>query len=161
MSNEEQQPVFNIEKIYVKDLSLEIPHAPRIFLERETPEVNIQLHTKGERIDEGMYEVLLTITVTAKTKDKTMFLVEVQQAGVFQIRHVPEADMDPVLGIACPNILFPYLRETVSDIVTRAGFHAVILNPVNFEALYLQRKQQAEQAAAAQASDETQQQVTH
>lgn len=161
MSNEEQQPVFNIEKIYVKDLSLEIPHAPRIFLERETPEVNIQLHTKGERIDEGMYEVLLTITVTAKTKDKTMFLVEVQQAGVFQIRHVPEADMDPVLGIACPNILFPYLRETVSDIVTRAGFHAVILNPVNFEALYLQRKQQAEQAAVAQASDETQQQVTH
>ena len=161
MSNEEQQPVFNIEKIYVKDLSLEIPHAPRIFLERETPEVNIQLHTKGERIDEGMYEVLLTITVTAKTKDKTMFLVEVQQAGVFQIRHVPEADMDPVLGIACPNILFPYLRETVSDIVTRAGFHAVILNPVNFEALYLQRKQQAEQAAASQASDEAQQQVTH
>ena len=161
MSNEEQQPVFNIEKIYVKDLSLEIPHAPRIFLERETPEVNIQLHTKGERIDEGMYEVLLTITVTAKTKDKTMFLVEVQQAGVFQIRHVPEADMDPVLGIACPNILFPYLRETVSDIVSRAGFHAVILNPVNFEALYLQRKQQAEQAAASQASDETQQQVTH
>ena len=161
MSNEEQQPVFNIEKIYVKDLSLEIPHAPRIFMERETPEVNIQLHTKGERIDEGMYEVLLTITVTAKTKDKTMFLVEVQQAGVFQIRHVPEADMDPVLGIACPNILFPYLRETVSDIVSRAGFHAVILNPVNFEALYLQRKQQAEQAAASQASDETQQQVTH
>ncbi len=161
MSNEEQQPVFNIEKIYVKDLSLEIPHAPRIFLERQTPEVNIQLHTKGERIDEGMYEVLLTITVTAKTKDKTMFLVEVQQAGVFQIRHVPEADMDPVLGIACPNILFPYLRETVSDIVTRAGFHAVILNPVNFEALYLQKKQQAEQAAAAQASEETQQQVTH
>lgn len=161
MSNEEQQPVFNIEKIYVKDLSLEIPHAPRIFLERETPEVNIQLHTKGERLDDGMYEALLTITVTAKIKDKTMFLVEVQQAGVFQIRHVPEADMDPVLGIACPNILFPYLRETVSDVVTRAGFHAVILNPVNFEALYMQRKQQAEQAAAAQAVDETPQQVTH
>lgn len=161
MSNEEQQPVFNIEKIYVKDLSLEIPHAPRIFLERETPEVNIQLHTKGKRLDDGMYEALLTITVTAKIKDKTMFLVEVQQAGVFQIRHVPEADMDPVLGIACPNILFPYLRETVSDVVTRAGFHAVILNPVNFEALYMQRKQQAEQAAAAQTVDETPQQVTH
>ena len=108
-----------------------------------------------------MYEALLTITVTAKIKDKTMFLVEVQQAGVFQIRHVPEADMDPVLGIACPNILFPYLRETVSDVVARAGFHAVILNPVNFEALYMQRKQQAEQAAAAQAVDETPQQVTH
>src|SRR5687768_12459518 len=159
--SDEQQPVFSIEKIYVKDLSLEIPNAPKIFLEREAPEVNIQLHTKGERIDEGMYEVVLTITVTAKIKDKTMFLVEVQQAGIFQIRHVPEADLDPVLGIAGPTILFPYLRETVSDVVTRAGFHAVILNPVNFEALYMQRKQQAEQAAAAQAVDETPQQVTH
>ncbi|MGH8763984.1 MAG: protein-export chaperone SecB [Nitrosospira sp.] len=142
--SDQQQPVFGIEKIYVKDLSLEIPNAPKIFLEREAPEVNIHLHTKGERIDEGMYEVLLTITVTAKVKDKTMFLVEVRQAGVFQIRNVPEAEMDPVLGIACPNILFPYLRETVSDIVTRAGFHAVILSPVNFEALYQQGKQQAE-----------------
>src|SRR5687768_5806045 len=115
--SDQQQPVFGIEKIYVKDLSLEIPNAPKIFLDRETPEVNIHLHTKGERIDEGMYEVLLTITVTAKVKDKTMFLVEVRQAGVFQIRNVAEAELDPVLGIACPNILFPYLRETVSDIV--------------------------------------------
>lgn len=156
-----QQPVFTIEKLYVKDMSLEIPNAPRIFLERETPEVNIQLHTKGERIDEGMYEVLLTITVTAKVKEKTMFLVEVQQAGVFQIRHVPEAEMDPVLGIACPNILFPYLREAVSDIVTRAGFHAVILNPVNFEALYYQGKQQAEQNAATSEKMEETQKVTH
>lgn len=157
--SDEQQPVFSIEKIYVKDLSLEIPNAPKIFLEREAPEVNIQLHTKGERIDEGMYEVVLTITVTAKIKDKTMFLVEVQQAGIFQIRHVPESDMDAVLSIACPNILFPYLREAVSDIVTRAGFHAVILNPVNFEALYHQRKQQAENATAPKV-DETQP-VTH
>jgi len=147
--SDQQQPVFGIEKIYVKDLSLEIPNAPKIFLERETPEVNIQLHSKGERIDEGMYEVLLTITVTAKVKDKTMFLVEVGQAGIFQIRNVPETEMDPVLGIACPNILFPYLRETVSDIVTRAGFHAVILSPVNFEALYNQGKQQAEMNATA------------
>lgn len=147
--SDQQQPVFSIEKIYVKDLSLEIPNAPKIFLEREAPEVNIQLHTKGERIDEGMYEVVLTSTVTAKVKEKTMFLVEVQQAGVFQIRHVPEADMDPVLGIAGPTILFPYLRETVSDVVTRAGFHAVILNPVNFEALYHQGKQQADKDASA------------
>lgn len=161
MSNEQQQPVFTIEKLYVKDMSLEIPNAPRIFLERETPEVNIQLHTKGERIDEGMYEVLLTITVTAKAKEKTMFLVEVQQAGIFQIRHVPETEMDPVLGIACPNILFPYLREAVSDIITRAGFHAVILNPVNFEALYYQGKQQAEQKATAPEKTEETQKVTH
>jgi preprotein translocase subunit SecB len=162
MTNEkqpEQQPVFSIEKIYIKDLSLEIPHAPKIFLEREAPEVNIQLHSKGDRIDEGMYEVVLTITVTAKIKEKTMFLVEVQEAGIFQIRHVPESDMDPVLSIACPNILFPYLREAVSDVVTRAGFNAVILNPVNFEALYYQRKQQAENASA-QHNGETQA-VTH
>ncbi|MBA4142051.1 MAG: protein-export chaperone SecB [Nitrosospira sp.] len=164
MSDEQQQPVFSIEKIYVKDLSLEIPNAPRIFLERETPEVNIQLHTKGERVDEGMYEVVLTATVTAKVKEKTLFLVEVQQAGIFQIRHVPEADMDPILGIAGPTILFPYLRETVSDVVTRAGFHAVILNPVNFEALYHQGRQQAEEkakaAAVAEKTEDTQK-VTH
>ena len=158
----DQQPVFGIEKIYVKDLSLEIPNAPRIFLERETPEVNIQLHTKGERVDEGMYEVLLTVTVTAKVKEKTLFLVEVGQAGIFQIRNVPEAEMDPVLGIGCPNILFPYLREAVSDIVTRAGFHAVILNPVNFEALYHQGKQQAEMNAAAAAEKlEEEKKITH
>ncbi len=159
--SDQQQPVFGIEKIYVKDLSLEIPNAPKIFLERETPEVNIHLHTKGERIDEGMYEVLLTITVTAKVKDKTMFLVEVRQAGVFQIRNVAEAELDPVLGIACPNILFPYLRETVSDIVTRAGFHAVILSPVNFEALYQQGKQQAETKAMAGEVPEEEKKTTH
>ena len=160
--NSQPQPVFSIEKIYVKDLSLEIPNAPRIFLERETPEVNIQLHTKAERIDEGMFETVLTITVTAKIKDKTMFLVEVQQAGIFQIRNVPEADMEPVLGIACPNVIFPYLRETVSDVVTRAGFHAVILNPVNFEALYYQGKEQAEKGATAEVpAAGNEQKVTH
>ncbi|SFU50842.1 protein-export chaperone SecB [Nitrosospira multiformis] len=159
MSNEQQQPVFSIEKVYVRDLSVEIPNAPRIYLERETPEVNIQLHSKSERIDETLYEVVLTTTVTAKVKDKTMFLVEIQQGGVFQIRHVPEAEMELVLGIACPNILFPYLREAVSDTVTRAGFHPVILNPVNFEALYYQRKQQAENSAAPQAPET--QQITH
>lgn len=158
----DQQPVFSIEKIYVKDLSLEIPNAPRIFLERETPEVNIQLHSKGERVDEGLYEVLLTVTVTAKVKEKTMFLVEVGQAGIFQIRNVPEGEMDPVLGIGCPNILFPYLREAVSDIVTRAGFHAVILSPVNFEALYHQGKQQAEMnAVAAAEKPEEENKITH
>lgn len=159
--SDQQQPVFGIEKIYVKDLSLEIPNAPKIFLERETPEVNIQLHSKGERIDEGMYEVLLTVTVTAKVKEKTMFLVEVRQAGIFQIRNVPEAELDPVLGIACPNILFPYLRETVSDVVTRAGFHAVILSPVNFEALYHQGKQQAEMNPPATEGLEEIKKTTH
>lgn len=138
--SEQSQPVFAIEKIYVKDLSLEIPNAPNIFLERETPEINLQLGTKSQSIDEGLYEVLLTVTVTAKIKDKMMFLIEVQQAGIFRIRNLPDGELDPVLGIGCPNILFPYLREVVSDIVTRAGFPAVILNPVNFEAIYHQKK---------------------
>ncbi|MER0204710.1 MAG: protein-export chaperone SecB [Nitrosomonas sp.] len=137
--SEQQQPVFAIEKIYVKDLSLEIPNAPNIFLERDTPEINLQLGTKSQGIGEGLYEVLLTVTVTAKIKDKNMFLVEAQQAGIFRIRNIPAGEIDPVLGIGCPNILFPYLREVVSDIVTRAGFPPVILNPVNFEAIYQQK----------------------
>ena len=137
--SEQQQPVFAIEKIYVKDLSLEIPNAPNIFLERDTPEINLQLVTKSQGIGEGLYEVLLTVTVTAKIKDKNMFLVEAQQAGIFRIRNIPAGEIDPVLGIGCPNILFPYLREVVSDIVTRAGFPPVILNPVNFEAIYQQK----------------------
>lgn len=159
--SDQPQPIFNIEKIYVKDLSLEIPHAPRIFLERDAPEVNIQLHSKGERIDEGMYEVLLTITVTAKIKERTMFLVEVGQAGVFQIRHIPGTELDPVLGIACPTILFPYLRESVSDVVTRAGFPPVILNPVNFEALYQQGKQAEANAEAVAEKPAEIQPTTH
>lgn len=141
--SEQQQPVFVIEKIYVKDLSLEIPNAPNIFLERETPEINLQLGTKSQGIDVGLYEVLLTVTVTAKIKDKIMFLVEAQQSGIFRIRNIPNDEVDPVLGIGCPNILFPYLREVVSDIVTRAGFPPVILNPVNFEAIYQQKKTEA------------------
>lgn len=137
--NEQAQPVFVIEKIYVKDLSLEIPNAPAIFLERDTPEINMQLGSKNQTIDEGLYEVLLTVTVTAKINDKIMFLVEVQQAGIFRIRNVSDEEIGPVLGIGCPNILFPYLREVVSDVVTRAGFPAVILSPVNFEAIYQQK----------------------
>lgn len=141
--NEQLQPVFAIEKIYVKDLSVEIPNAPNIFLERDTPEINMQLGGKNQSIDEGLYEVLLTVTVTAKIKDKIMFLVEVQQAGIFRIRNLSDEEIDPVLGIGCPNILFPYLREVVSDIVTRAGFPPVILSPVNFEAVYHQKKAEA------------------
>ncbi len=137
--NDQQQPVFAIEKIYVKDLSLEIPNAPNIFLERDTPEINMQLGSKNESIEDGLYEVLLTVTITAKIKDKIMFIVEAQQAGIFRIRNVATDEMDPVLGIGCPNILFPYLREVVSDIVTRAGFPPVILSPVNFEAIYQQK----------------------
>lgn len=141
---ENAQPVFSIEKIYVKDLSLEVPNAPQIFLERENPQINVQLRTDGNAVDDGLFEVVLTVTVSAKLgEDRSVFLVEVAQAGVFQIRNVPEGDLEPVMMIGCPNILFPYAREAVSDAITRAGFQPVLLAPVNFEALYQARQQQA------------------
>ena len=146
-TSEPQQPVFSIEKIYVKDASLEIPGAPQIFLEREAPQIEVSLATSGGNVTEGVYEATVTVTVTARLGDRTMFLIEVAQGGVFQIRGVPESELAPVLGIACPNILFPYLRESVSDLSVRAGFPPVLLNPVNFEALYAQ--QQAMRAADA------------
>lgn len=129
-------PVFSIEKVYVKDLSLEIPNAPQIFLEREAPQVDIQLHHNSNAIEDGVYQTMLTVTVTAKIGDKTLFLVEATQAGIFVARNIPAGELDAVLGIACPNILFPYVRETISDTVVRAGFPPVILSPVNFEAIY-------------------------
>ncbi|HEY3325718.1 MAG TPA: protein-export chaperone SecB [Novimethylophilus sp.] len=139
---ETQQPVFGIEKIYVKDLSLEAPNAPQVFLQKENPQVSIELQNKAALIDEGVFEVVITITVTSKIQDKVAFLVEVAQAGIFVIRNVPEENISAILGVTCPNILFPYAREAVSDMVTRAGFPPVLLNPVNFEALYAQQLQQ-------------------
>ena len=112
MSEQQPQPAFNIEKIYVRDLSLEIPHAPGIFLERDAPQVNLQLNTRSDTIDKELYEVQVVVTVTAKIKEKVMFLVEAHQAGIFRIQNVADSDIGPVLGIGCPNILFPYLRET-------------------------------------------------
>ncbi len=141
------QPVFSIEKVFVKDLSLEIPNAPQVFLERENPQVDIQLHHNSANVDDGIYQTTLTVTVTAKVGEKTMFLAEATQAGIFVIRNIPQAEMDPVLGIACPNILFPYVRETISDVVVRGGFPPVVLSPVNFEAIYQAQLQQQQQAA--------------
>ena len=145
--NQNTQPQFSIEKVYVKDLSLEIPNAPAVFLEREVPTVDIQLHHNSASVEQGVYQTVLTVTVTAKVRDKTMFLVEVAQAGVFAARNIPQQDLDAVLGIACPNILFPYAREVVSDIVVRAGFPPVVLAPVNFEAVYAQQAQAAQPAS--------------
>jgi preprotein translocase subunit SecB len=140
-----EQPVFGIEKLYVKDLSLEVPHAPEVFLEREAPQIQIQLNTGGRLVGEGVYEVVLTVTVTAKIGEKTVFLVEVGQGGVFRIQNVPQDQIEPLIAVACPNILFPYAREVVSDAVSRAGFQPIVLQPVNFEAMYLQRLQEQEQ----------------
>lgn len=148
MSEEQQQPTFAIEKIYLKDASVEVPNAPQIYLSRETPQVDVQIHTQGGSVDEGIYEVVVTVTVTAKVEgEKTMFLVEAGQAGVFTLRNIPQSDMEPILGITCPNILFPYVREAVSDLVSRAGFPPVILSPVNFEAMYAQNHAQADEGA--------------
>jgi len=139
------QALFNIEKLYVKDLSLEIPHAPGIFLERESPQIDLQLNTTATPVEEGVFEVTITVTITAKLpeKDKVMFLVEAKQAGIFQVRNIPAAETEPILAVVCPNILYPYLREVVSDLVVRAGFAPVILNPINFDAIYQQQKQNA------------------
>ena len=140
-ASQNTQPVFSIEKVYVKDLSLEIPNAPQIFLEREAPQVDIQLHHNSTGVEDGVYQTTLTVTVTAKIKDKTMFLVEAAQAGIFVVRNVPGPELEAVLAIACPNILFPYVREVISDIVVRAGFPPVVLSPVNFEAIYQQQRE--------------------
>ena len=149
-TEQNNQPTYNIEKIYVKDLSLEVPNAPGIFLERDAPSVDVQLHHASKSVDDGIYQTELTITVTAKIGEKTMFLAEANQAGIFQIRNVPNQDLDPILGIGNPNILYPYARETISDMITRAGFPPVLLNPVNFEALYQAQKSQEAEAAAQQ-----------
>jgi preprotein translocase subunit SecB len=142
-------PIFSIEKLYVHDASIEVPNAPSIFTERTTPQINVELGNAAEQIQDGIFNVSIKVTVTAKIEDKTAFLVEVNQSGIFAIRNVPQENMEPILAVACPNILFPYAREAVSDMVTRAGFMPVLLNPINFEALYLQQQQQAAQAAGA------------
>ena len=135
------QPVFNIEKVYVKDLSVEIPHAPKIFLERANPQIEVQLHTQAGPVEEGVFEVVVMATVTAKQSEKVMFLIEAKQAGIFHVRNVPAGELETILAVMCPNILFPYLRELISNTAVRAGFAPVMLNPVNFDMLYQQHKQ--------------------
>jgi len=140
------QPSFQIEKIYVKDVSLEIPNAPQVFLESQQPQLEIQVRNESARFAEGLYEVAITVTVTAKAGEKVLFLAEASQAGIFSVRNVPAADLEPLLAVACPTILYPYARETVSDLVTRGGFPPVLLSPVSFEAIYAQRQQQQGEA---------------
>lgn len=150
MTDQQQaMPVFNIEKIYVKDLSLEVPNAPAVFLEREAPQMNMQLNTQSAKVDdEGIYETVLTLTITAKIQDKTAFLVELKQAGIFRIQNLPQEAMEPALSVGCPNILFPYAREAVSDAVLKAGFPPLMLQPVNFELMYMQQQQAPQQAGS-------------
>ncbi len=143
--SEQQQVQFGIEKIYLKDLSLEIPNAPQIFLERENPQIEISVHNAASPLEQGgLFEVVMTVTVTAKLGEKTVFLIEVAQAGIFQIVGLPTPEIDAVLGIMCPNTLLPYAREAVASLMARAG--------MNFEAAYQERLRQLQQEQAAQAA---------
>jgi preprotein translocase subunit SecB len=145
-----EQPHFQIEKIYVKDLSLEVPNAPQVFMAAEPPQLEIQIGHQAAQFSDGLYDVVVTVTVTARAGDKTIFLAEVAQAGIFTARGIPQGDLDPLLGIGCPTILYPYAREAISDLVTRAGFPAVVLQPVSFEQMYMERHRQAAEAPRIQ-----------
>jgi len=153
MAEQQQDPVFQIQRVYLKEASLEQPNSPAILLEQEQPAVEIQLGVEAQPAAEGVWEVCVTATVTTKIKDKTVFLVEAKQAGIFEIRNVPQDQMNPILGIACPQIVYPYLRATVADIVTRAGFPPVHLAELNFQSMYEQQQQsQLAQQGSAQPS---------
>lgn len=142
-TNENNEAHFSIEKIYLKDVSFESPEAPVVFTDEWEPEINMDLNTKGQVIDENVYEVELSITVTAKNKEKTGFLVEIKQCGIFAISGMDEANLNGMLGSFCPNVLFPYAREAISDLVTKGGFPQLLLSPVNFDAIYAQHLQNA------------------
>lgn len=151
MSDDTQTPVFQIQRLYLKDLSLEQPNSPQILLEQTQPQVDINLGLAAEPVADGIYEVSVTATVTTRVNDKTLFLVEAKQAGIFEIRNIPEDQLQPIIGIACPQIIYPYLRAVVSDICTRAGFPPVLLAEVNFQAMFEAQQQQAANGAAAPA----------
>lgn len=142
---QDNMPVFNIEKIYIKDLSVEVPNAPQVFLEREAPQMEMQMNTQSAQVEDDIYQCVLSIIITAKTQAQTAFLVEIHQAGVFRIKNLPKEAMEPALGVGCPNILFPYAREAITDVVQKAGFPPLMLQPVNFETLYLQQRQAGSQ----------------
>lgn len=143
-TNENAEAHFSIEKIYLKDVSFESPGSPAIFTDDWSPEINMDLNSQGQPVDENIYEVELSITVTAKNKDKTAFLVEIKQCGIFSINGMDDANLNGMLGSFCPNILFPYAREAISDLVTKGGFPQLLLAPVNFDAIYAQHIQNSE-----------------
>ena len=142
MTDNNPQRQFSIQRIYTKDVSFETPNTPEIFMQEWKPQINVNLNNAVKDLGEGNIEVSLTTTVTATLGDKTAFLAEVTQAGIFLARGIPEEEMGPLLGIYCPNVLFPYVREVISDLITRGSFPQFLLAPVNFEALYAQQMQQ-------------------
>lgn len=149
MVEENNTPVFQIQRMYLKDLSLEQPNAPQILLEQLAPQVDINLALAAEPVAEGVFEVCVTATVTTKVGEKTLFLIEAKQAGIFEIRNVPAEQVEGILGIVCPQMIYPYLRAIVSDVCTRAGFPPVLLTEVNFQAMFEQQQAQREAATVA------------
>ena len=146
---EQENPVFQIQRVYLKDLSLEQPNSPAILLEQQQPSLDIQLGVEATPVAEGIFEVCVVATVQTKIEDKTVFLVEAKQAGIFEIRGVPEEQMSSVVGVACPQILYPYLRGNVADVITRAGFPPVHMAEINFQAMYEQQQLAQQEAATA------------
>lgn len=145
MSEENNTPVFQIQRMYLKDLSLEQPNSPQVLLEQSQPQVDINLALAAEPVAEGVYEVCVTATVTTKVGEKTLFLIEAKQAGIFEIRNIPAEQLEGIIGIVCPQMVYPYLRAIVSDVCTRAGFPPVVLSEVNFQAMF--EAQQAQRVA--------------
>ena len=145
---DQENPVFQIQRVYLKDLSLEQPNSPAILLEAEQPNVDIQIGVEAAPAAEGVFEICVTATVHTKIKDKTVFLIEAKQAGIFEIRNIPEEQMSGIVGVACPQIVYPYLRGNVADLINRAGFPPVHLAEINFQAMFAQQQQQAQAAAA-------------
>lgn len=152
-SNTQQQgPQFAIQRIYTKDVSFETPNSPAIFTEQWEPEVNVELNSTGNKLADDVFEVILAVTVTAKLGEKTAYLAEVQQAGIFNISGFSEQDMGGMIHSYCPNVLFPYVREVVSDLVTKGSFPQMVLQPINFDALYAQHLEK-QQAGSEEKSD--------
>lgn len=145
-----KQGQLSIQKVYIKDASFEAPHAPQIFTEEWKPTVDIQLANQASRLTENSQEVVLTVTVTVSFDDKTVYLVEVQQAGIFQISGVSGQQLKAIVSAVCPNVLFPFAREAIADLVSRGGFPQLLLAPVNFEVLYAQQLQRQKSATTPQ-----------
>lgn len=143
----DQDPTFQIQRVYLKEASLEQPNSPAILLEQEQPSVDIQLGVESNPVADGVYEICVTATVQTKIKDRTVFLVEAKQAGIFEIRNLPDDQMGPIMGIACPQIVYPYLRGNVADLIQRGGFPPVHLAEINFQAMYEQQMAKAEEDA--------------
>ncbi len=147
-----QGPVFQLQRIYLKDASLELPHAPEIFLEQTAPQVDVQLEVSNSKVLDGIYEVVVRATTTAKVGDKVLFLVEGKQAGIFEMRGIPNEQFEAILGIVCPGIIYPYLRANIADLINRTGLPSIHLAEINFEAMYQQRRAQQQGVAVPPAT---------